>query len=276
MGEPLLSAAGLRGRVAVITGGAGAICGAIAEALAGQGCRVAIWDLAPRAAEDRARAILEQGGSALAVPCDVLDRARVEAALDDTVRRFGTVDILVNGAGGGRREATTSPDLSFFDIEPDRLMGVLALNYQSAVVPCQAVGRLFAGKKEGVVLNIASIAGVRPLSRAVGYSNGKAALVSFTQWLATHMAREYSPRIRVNALAPGFVLTEQNRFLLQEERTGGLTDRGRQVLAMVPMGRFGSPSEMVGPALWLVSDAASYVTGAVITVDGGFTANPGV
>ncbi len=270
------SAAGLEGKVAVVTGAAGAICGAIAEALAEQACAVAIWDLAAEPAEARAELIRARGGSALAAACDVLNPSRVQAALDATLARFGTVDILINGAGGSRKEATTSPNLSFFDIGLDELVGTVAFNYAGAVVPSQAVGRIFAANKRGVILNIASIAGLRPLTRAVGYSNGKAALVNFTQWLATHMAREYSPEIRVNALAPGFVLTGQNRFLLVDEITGEPTARGRQIMASVPMGRYGRPEEMAGAALWLVSDAASYVTGAVIPVDGGFTADSGV
>ena len=155
-------------------------------------------------------------------------------------------------------------------------MNTLALNYQSAVLPSQAVGRIFAEKKKGVILNIASIAGIRPLTRAVAYSNGKAAVISFTQWLAIHMAKEYSPQIRVNALAPGFVLTEQNRFLLLNEKTGKPTDRGTQIMQSVPMGRYGEAAEMVGAALWLVSDSSSFVTGIIVPVDGGMTAYAGV
>jgi len=152
----------------------------------------------------------------------------------------------------------------------------VALNYLSAVLPSQAVAPGFARRGRGVILNIASIAGLKPLTRAVAYSNGKAALVSFTQWLAVHMAQEYSRDIRVNALAPGFVLTDQNRFLLIDETTGEPTERGRRIIASVPMARYATPGEMVGAALWLVSDAAAFVTGAVIPVDGGFSASSGV
>jgi NAD(P)-dependent dehydrogenase (short-subunit alcohol dehydrogenase family) len=227
-----------------------------------------------RRAEDRQAAAI--GDRALPVRCDVLDRDAIARAVQETVAVAGTIDILINGAGGSRKEATTTPDLPFFDIQPEHLRRTLALNYESAVLPAQAVGWLFAEKKRGVILNIASIAGLRPLTRAVGYSNGKAALVSFTQWLAVHLAREYSPAIRVNALAPGFVLTDQNRFLLVDEKTGEPTARGRQIIATVPQGRYGEPVEMVGAALWLVSDSASFVTGAVIPVDGGLTAFAGV
>lgn len=269
-------ATGLNGKVAVITGAGGAICGAIARALSAHGASVAIWDLAAGAARRQAQAIKAAGGSALAVTCDVRDRPSIEHAMQATLAEFQTVDILINGAGGSRREATTAPDLSFFDMAPEALMKTVALNYSSAVLPSQVIGRLFAKQKRGVILNIASIAGVRPLTRAIGYSNGKAAVINFTQWLAVHMAQEYSPHIRVNALAPGFVLTEQNRFLLTDEKTGQPTKRGRQIIRHVPMGRLAAPEEMVGAALWLVSDSASFVTGAVIPVDGGFTASSGV
>jgi len=259
----------LAGKVAVVTGGGGAIGGAIARGLAANGVRVAIWDVAEDAARRQAT---ELGAGTLPVRCDVLDRDAIARAVQETVAAAGTIDILINGAGGSRKEATTAPDLPFFNIEPEQLRRTLALNYESAVLPSQTVGRLFAEKKRGVILNIASIAGLRPLTRAVGYSNGKAALVSFTQWLAVHFAREYAPNIRVNALAPGFVLTNQNRFLLVDEKTGEPTARGRQIISTVPMARYGQPEEMVGAALWLVSDSASFVTGAVIPVDGGLTA----
>jgi len=266
----------LAGKVAAVTGAGGAICGAIAEALAAQGTSVAVWDLSEDAAARTARRIEDTGGRAIAVRCDALDPDDVKRALQRTQDALGEIDILINGAGGGRKNATTAPDLPFADIAPGDLMDTVALNYLSAVLPSQAVAPGFARSGRGVILNIASIAGLKPLTRAVAYSNGKAALVSFTQWLAVHMAQEYSVDIRVNALAPGFVLTDQNRFLLIDETTGEPTDRGRRITASVPMARYGAPGEMVGAALWLVSDAAAFVTGAVIPVDGGFSASSGV
>lgn len=267
---------GLSGKVAMVTAGGGAICGEIASALAREGVRVAVLDISLEAANARAEAITSVGDAACPVECDATDPASVAKALDTVMEAWGTVDILVNGAGGGRKDCTTSTDLEFFDIDPEALASTIALNYTSAVVPSQALGRVFAGKKSGVILNISSIAGIRPLTRAVGYSNAKAAVNNFTQWLAVHMAREYSPQIRVNAVAPGFVLTRQNAFLLVDEATGEMTERGRRIVESVPMGRYGRPEEIVGAALWLVSDMSSFVTGAVVPVDGGFTAFSGV
>ena len=263
-------------KVAVVTGAGGAICGEIAVALASEGAFVAVWDISQPAAKRTVQEISSVGVVAIAVECDVTDRASVTAATEKVLGEWGTVDILVNGAGGVHKNSTTSPDLEFFDIDQQSLMEGLSLNYLSAVIPSQVVGKVFAGKGSGAILNISSIAGIHPLTRALTYSNAKAALISFTQWLAVHMAQNYSPKIRVNAIAPGFMLTDQNRFLLVDEKTGELTDRGRVVLNHVPMGRFGEPKEIVGAALWLVSGSANFVTGAVIPVDGGFTAFSGV
>jgi NAD(P)-dependent dehydrogenase (short-subunit alcohol dehydrogenase family) len=267
---------GLKGKTAVVTGGGGAICGEIARGLSAEGARVAVWDLDFHAAQKKVESLAAGPDRALAVECDVLKRKSVEQAAERTITYFGTVDILINGAGGSRSEATTSPDLAFFDIDTEALTGVVSLNYLSAVIPSQVVGKLFAKRKAGVILNISSCAGFRPLTRSIGYSNGKAATNSFTQWLAVHMAQNYSPSIRVNAVAPGFILTEQNRFLLQDSETGGLTERGEKIVGFVPMARLGKPEEVVGAALWAVSEHAGFVTGAVISVDGGFSAYSGV
>lgn len=267
---------GLDGRHAVITGAGGAICGAIAAGLASAGVNVAIWDLSTDAAERKCASIRDSGGRAIAVTCDVTDRESVERAAEKTLLSFQTVDILVNGAWGSSKDATTSPELQFFDISTKGLLDTFGLNYLGTVIPCQVLGGCFAERKRGAILNIASIGGVKPLTRAVGYSNAKAAVASFTEWLAVHMAREFSPDIRVNALAPGFVLTNQNRFLLEDKETGEPTARGRLIMEQVPMGRYGTPEEMVGAAMWLVSDAATFVTGAVVPVDGGLLATLGV
>ena len=266
----------LEGKIAAITGAGGAICGEIAKAFAAEGIAVAIWDISLNAARKMRDEIRSAGGNALAVECDACEETSVASALEETLSHYGTVDILINGAGGSRKETTTSNELAFFDINPQDMKAVLTLNYLSAVIPSQAVGRIFVEKKSGVILNISSIAGILPLTRAISYSDGKAAVNSFTRWLAVHMAQNYSPHIRVNAIAPGFMLTEQNRFLLIDEKTGEMTERGKQILKNVPAARYGEPLEIVGAALWLVSDTASFITGAVIPIDGGYSAFSGV
>ncbi|MGC8863638.1 MAG: SDR family oxidoreductase [Armatimonadota bacterium] len=267
---------GLRDKVAVVVGGGGAIAGEIASQLAAEGACVAVWDVSADAAAGNADAICGAGGRSLAAECDAADPSSVARALDATVARFGTVDILVNGAGGSSPSCATSDERKFFDIGLDALNDMWSANYLTAVVPSQAVGRVFAEKGRGVILNISSVAGELPLTRVVGYSNSKAAVSSFTRWLAVYMATTCSPRIRVNALAPGFVLTELNRFLLVDQATGQPTQRGHTIISQVPMRRYGEPAEIAAVALFLVSDLASFITGAVIPVDGGFTAFAGV
>ena len=264
------------GKTAVVTAAGGAICGEIASGLAAEGANIAIWDINVEAARARVEAIGAVGGKATACACDATDKKSVAGALEETLAAFGTVDLLVNGAGGGDPRTTTTPELEFFDIVPDDVRRAMDLNHIATIVPSQAVGRILAEKEAGAIVNITSIAGGLPLSRALGYSNGKAAADSFTRWLAVHMATTYAPEIRVNAIAPGFMITEQNRFLLEDAATGGLTERGEAVLRNVPMARFGKPEEIVGAALWLLSEKASFVTGSIVTVDGGFSAFCGV
>jgi len=266
----------ISGKVAVITGAGGALCGAISEKLAGLGAKIAILDISLEASRKRADEIAASGGQAIGIQCDALNKDEVRRAVGLAIEHFGRVDILINGAGGSRKETTTSPELPFFDMDPADIASVLALNYLSAVIPSQVVGEIFAKQGSGVILNITSIAGISPLTKTIAYSNGKAAANSFTQWLAVHMAKTYSPSIRVNAIAPGFVLTQQNRFLMIDEKTGERTERAKAVIENVPMARFGEPGEIAGAAVWLVSDSASFVTGAVVPVDGGYTAFSGV
>ena len=266
----------LKGKKAVITGGAGAIGSEIVRALSAEEVDIAVWDLDAKAVEKLTAELSDAPSRVIGIPCDSTDPSSVGSAMEQTVGELGTVDILVNGVGGSRKTTTTSETLTFFDIDPGDMRDVISLNYTSTVYASQRAGRIFASRGEGVIVNIASIAGLLPLTRALTYSDSKAAVVSFTRWLAVHMATEYSPRIRVNAVAPGFILTEQNRFLLQDGETGGLTARGKQVVAQTPMGRLGSAGEITGVVLWLVSDSASFVTGAVIPVDGGFSAFSGV
>lgn len=267
---------GLRNKIAVVVGGGGTIPGEIARQIAAEGAAVAVWDLSFEAAQSVARGIENSGGRAIAIQCDAADRNCVDKALDATLARLGTVDLLVNGAGGSSPSCATSDELEFFDIKLSAFEEMFTANYLSVVVPCQAVGQIFARKQRGAIVNISSIAGDRPLTRVVGYSSFKAAITNFTRWLAVHMATTYSPNIRVNALSPGFVLTNLNRFLLVDENTGEPTERGRSIMSHVPMRRYGTPSEIASAALFLLSDQASFITGAVLEVDGGFSSYAGV
>ncbi|MBU0495841.1 MAG: SDR family oxidoreductase [Chloroflexi bacterium] len=267
---------GLTGQVTVITGGGGVLCGAISRALARAGARVAVLDLFPAAAQAVADDIVAAGGTAIALPADVLSRESLETARDAVLARFGRVDVLINGAGGNKKQATTSADLSFFDLPPDAVQWVFNLNLLGTLLPSQVFGQHMAEQGTGVILNISSMNAFRPLTRIPAYSAAKAAVSNFTQWLAVHLAQEYSPRIRVNALAPGFFLTEQNRFLLTDEATGALTPRGQTIIDHTPLGRFGEPADLIGATLWLLSPAAGFVTGIVVPVDGGFSAYSGV
>jgi len=266
----------LPGKVAVVTGGGGVLCRAMCHALARAGAKVAVLDLLEPAARKVAEEITAAGGEAIAVPVDVLDKASVQAAGDAVRARFGRVDILINGAGGNKPQATTSPELSFFDLPPEAIRWVFDLNFLGTLLPCQVFGKIMAEQGEGAILNIASINAFRPLTRIPAYSAAKGAVSNFTQWLAVHMAQNYSPRIRVNAIAPGFFLTEQNRFLLTDKETGGLTPRGQSIVAHTPLGRFGQPEELISTVLWLLSPGASFVHGIVVLVDGGFAAYSGV
>jgi len=267
---------GLARKVAAITGGGGVLCSAIGKALAAQGARVALIDVRPEAAEREADAIRRAGGTAIGVAANVLDQSSVFKAREAIEKALGPADILINGAGGNKKEATTSPDLSFFALPPDAIRWVLELNVLGTMIPCQAFGASMAERKQGVILSISSMNAFRPLTRIPAYSAAKAAVSNFTQWLAVHMAQEYGPAIRVNALAPGFFLTEQNRFLLTDEKTGALTPRGKSIIDHTPVGRFGEPPDLIGATLFLVSEHARFITGVVLPVDGGFSAYSGV
>jgi NAD(P)-dependent dehydrogenase (short-subunit alcohol dehydrogenase family) len=267
---------GLEGKVAVVTGGGGVLCGEMSRALGRMGVKVAVLDIVPEAAQTVADEINEQGGEAIAVACDVLDKPSIESAAEVVTDHFGHVDILINGAGGNKKEASTSIDLAFFDLPADAVTWVFNLNFIGTLLPSQVFGKLMAEQGNGVILNTSSMNAFRPLTRIPAYSAAKSAVSNFTQWLAVHMNQEYSTDIRVNALAPGFFLTEQNRFLLMDEASGDLTPRGQTIVDHTPMGRFGDPEDLISTVFWLLSDGASFVTGVVVPVDGGFSAFSGV
>ncbi len=266
----------IRNKSVVITGGGGVLCGEMARALAAAGARVAILDLFEAAAAKIASQINAAGGKAIPVACNVLDKPSIIAAKDKVVAEFGGIDVLINGAGGNKKEATTSPEMPFFDLPAEAIRFVFDLNFIGTLLPTQVFGKVMADRGRGVILNISSMNAFRPLTKIAAYSAAKAAVSNFTQWLAVHVCQNYSKEIRVNALAPGFFLTEQNRFLLTEEKTGALTARGKTIIDHTPMGRFGEANELIGTTIWLLSDAAKFVTGIVVPVDGGFSAFSGV
>ena len=261
----------------VITGGAGVFGSEIACALMGCNANVVVLDrdieLAKKAIERFPTGVK---GRAVRVYGDVLKLETLKQANEVIHAEFHKIDVLINAAGGNHPSATTSADLSFFDLPLEALRHVGDLNLLGTILPCQVFGQGMAERGEGVILNVSSMNALRPLTRIPAYSAAKAAVTNFTQWLAVHMAQNYSPRIRVNAIAPGFFMTEQNRFLLTDRVTGELTARGQSILAHTPMNHFGTPEDLFGATLWLISPAASFVTGVVIPIDGGFSAFSGV
>ena len=264
-------------RTVVITGGAGILGGEMACALVGCCANVAILDRAPELA-DRLIDRFEGGpGRAIVVYADVLKPDTLRNAEQVIQTEFNSsVNMLINAAGGNSPKATTSEELPFFDLPEQALRFVFDLNLMGTFLSSQVFARGMAELGEDVIVNMSSMNAIRPLTRIPAYSAAKAAVTNFTQWLAVYMAMEHSPHIRVNAIAPGFFLTEQNRFLLTNPDTGELTERGRTILEHTPMNRFGDPEDLLGTLLWLLSPASAFVTGVVVPVDGGFSAFSGV
>jgi NAD(P)-dependent dehydrogenase (short-subunit alcohol dehydrogenase family) len=272
----IMDAYQIQGKTAVITGGGGVLCSAMAAALAQAGVKVALLDLHLKCAQSVCERINQNGGEAIALACDVLDKGSLELAAEIVEKAFGPADILINGAGGNNKMATTSPDLSFFDLPPEASQWVFNLNFIGTLLPSQVFGKMMVDKGQGNILNISSMNAFRPLTRIPAYSAAKSAVSNFTQWLAVHLAMEYSSDIRVNALAPGFFLTEQNRFLLTNPVSGSLTARGKTIIEHTPMARFGLPEDLLGTMFFLISPASAFITGVVIPIDGGFSAYCGV
>ncbi len=270
---------GLSNKVAVVTGATGVLGGAMARGLAGAGARVGVLGRRREPAEKVVEEIEGSGGEALALPADVLRRDELEFAREAVLERWGRVDILVNAAGGNVPAATVAEGATFFGLSEEPLREVFHLNLLGTVLPSQVFGEAMTRREfpeaEGSIVNVSSMAAQRPLTRVVGYSAAKAAVENLTRWLAVELARNYGPGLRVNAIAPGFFLGEQNRALLLNE-DGSLTERGRAIVEHTPAGRFGEPDELVGTLIWLCSPAARFVTGVVVPVDGGFGAFGGV
>jgi NAD(P)-dependent dehydrogenase (short-subunit alcohol dehydrogenase family) len=266
----------LEGKNAVVTGGGGVLGRAVCEALVNHGANVAILDLHLEHAQSLAVKLSRATAQVCAFGVDILDKSQLKEVALSLRKQWGHIDLLLNFAGGNQKAATVSDETAFFELPFDALDKVIRLNLQGTILPCQVFGQIMAEQKQGVILNVSSMAAMRPLTKVVGYAAAKAAVSNFTQWLATHMAMEYSPTIRVNAIAPGFFLADQNRQLLVDEKTGELTQRGKTIISHTPMKRFGTPQDLLGTVIWLLSPASEFVTGIVVPIDGGFSAFAGV
>jgi len=273
--KEILSMFSLEGKKAVITGGAGILGSTIAKGLGRAGSEIAICDIV--STEEIVKELKKEGIKAKGYYIDVMDIEKIKACHDKVIKNFGRIDILLNAAGGNIKEATTSNELSFFDIPLSALEKVVGLNlFGGAILPCQIFGKaMVKNKNGGSIINISSINAFRPLTRIPGYSSAKAAVSNFTQWLATHFAQGYNKKLRVNAIAPGFFLTQQNRYLLLD-KDGNFTPRARCIVSHTPMGEFGKSEDLIGVCIWLSSNASRFVTGVVVPIDGGFNAYSGV
>lgn len=268
----------LRGKVAVIPGGAGVLGSAIAEGLAAAGATVALTNRTRARATEIAERFTNAGYHARGYVMDALHKEGVQACCDEILADLGRIDIVVNAVGGNDKAATTNTDHGFFDLDLKAIHEVIELNlFGGAILSAMVFGKAMAANPEGgSIIHISSMTADRPLTRIVGYSAAKAAVDNFTKWLAVHFAKEVSPNLRVNAIAPGFFLTDQNRYLLLDAETGHPSPRGKSIIDHTPMGRYGEPEDIVGAVLYLASDASRFVTGTVLPIDGGFSSFAGV
>jgi len=267
----------VKGQVVAVTGAAGVLYGAIAKALAANGARVALLDILGDKVEALADEIRAGGGEAVGIGCSVLDADSIRSALDGIVAAFGGCDVLINGAGGNRKGATVPADGTFEDLAAEELERVFELNYKGTLLPSQVFCRHFAERGRGAIINTSSMSALAPLTNIPGYSNAKAAVTNFTRWLAVQVRIDHPDAdIRVNEIAPGFLHTTQNHFLLYESDDKTLTRRGQSIIAHTPMGRFGEPEELVGALILLIAPAGRFIDGVTIPIDGGFNVYSGV
>ncbi len=265
----------LDGKTALITGGGGVLAGAIGHGLAMAGVNVVLAGRRKENTLANANKIKEAGGEARISIMDALNRDMIRETCNFVLSHYDGIDILINAAGGNVPGATIAPDQSVFDMNMDDFERVSDLNYKATVLPTLEVGKIMARQKSGSVINISSMAAIRAITRVIGYSAAKAAVANFTRWMAMEMGMKCGGMIRVNAIAPGFFIGDQNRALLTNP-DGSLTERGEKVIRMTPMGRFGEAHELISAVLFLASDAASFVTGVILPVDGGFSFYSGV
>ncbi len=263
----------IAGQVVAITGAAGTLCSAMARALNDCGCKLALLGRTAAKVEALAEELNKQGGDAIGIGCDVCNKGYLDAALETILKKYGRVDALINGAGGNHPGAVTNDadPMSFFNLEEDALRYVFDLDFLGTLLPSQVFGRAMMQQKQGNIINIGSMTGIRALTRTVAYCAGKAAVHNFTAWLAIYFAKNGCPGVRVNCIAPGFFLAEQNRNLLVDPATGEDTVRGATIKRQTPFGRYGDPEELTGALVYLLSPSASFVTGTVMPIDGGYS-----
>lgn len=265
----------LQDKVAVLTGGGGILAGEMAKGFLNSGCKVVLLDINPDNLNKNIGIIGESNNNLIGMQCNVLDKQNIGDVNKKIIEQFGHIDVLVNAAGGNMAGATIGLDQTIFDLEIEQFRKVTDLNLNGTVLPTLIFGETMSHQKKGSIINISSMAVSRAITRVVGYSAAKAAIDNFTRWMAVEMASKFGNGIRVNAIAPGFLLTEQNRALLTNE-DGSLTQRGETIINITPFKRFGEPDELIGPVLWLAGDASKFVTGTIIPIDGGFSAFSGV
>ena len=262
-------------KVIVITGGAGALGGNMASYLLTQGAKIAIIDLFPESVEQRVVELKKIAPEVIGIPGSVLDKVHLEKAKSEILEKWGKIDALINAAGGNMPGATIGEDQTIFDLKMEDFKKVSELNLNGSVLPSMVFGEVMAGQTFGSIINISSMTATQAVTRVVGYSASKAAIDNFTKWMATEMALKFEGSIRVNAIAPGFFIGNQNRALLTHP-DGTYTERGHTIIKNTPMKRFGDADELNGAIHWLISDAASFVTGTIVPIDGGFSAFSGV
>lgn len=265
----------LENKVAVLTGGGGILAGEMAKGLLKADVKVVLLDINESNLKNRVNSLSEDGKSIIGLKCNILDEENISEVKKEILNKFKHIDILINAAGGNMPGATVGVDQTIFDIKMEDFKKVTDLNLNGTVLPTLIFGKTMAEQKSGSIINISSMAAQRVLTRVVGYSAAKAAIDIFTKWMAVELAQKFGSGIRVNAIAPGFLLTDQNRTLLTNP-DGSLTQRGHSIINMTPFKRFGEPEELIGTVLWLAGDASKFVTGTVITIDGGFSAFSGV
>ncbi|MCB0743112.1 MAG: SDR family oxidoreductase [Ignavibacteriae bacterium] len=265
----------LQDKVVLLTGGGGILAGEMAKGFLSAGCKVVLLDINEENLNKKVEELKKHGSEIVGFKCNVLDEESLTNVKDKIIENFDRIDILVNAAGGNMKGATIGLDQTIFDLHMDDLDKVTNLNFKGTVLPTLVFGKVMTENKVGSVINISSMATFRSITRVVGYSAAKAAVDNFTKWMAVELASKFGSGIRVNAIAPGFLLTDQNRSLLTEE-DGSLTQRGKDIIHMTPFKRFGEPEELIGSVLWLAGDASKFVTGTIIPIDGGFSIFSGV